>query len=98
MRPVRGRPSRSNASDDVWRNGKATAMVIGGPIVATDAVCAPAVVSAISLCTGPTIGKGGCGCNELCWSKGVICAMSSEDAVQPALSDCTRRIPCIQYG
>lgn len=43
MRPVRGRLSRSNASDDVWRNGKATAMVIGGPIVATDAVCAPAV-------------------------------------------------------
>ena len=59
MRPVRGRPSRSNASDELWRNGKATAMVIGGPIVATDAVYAPAVVSAISLCTGPTLWKGG---------------------------------------
>jgi hypothetical protein len=29
-------PSRSNASDELWRNGKATAMLIGEPIVATD--------------------------------------------------------------
>lgn len=66
MRPVRGRPSRSNASDDVWRSGKATAMVIGGPIVATDGVCAPAVVSAMSLCTHWTDNwEVGCGCNEL---------------------------------
>lgn len=41
--------------------GKATAMVIGGPIVATDAA------DAISFCTGPTIDdrEGGRGCNEL---------------------------------
>lgn len=29
-------PSRSNASDELWRNGKATAMLIGEPIVAMD--------------------------------------------------------------
>jgi hypothetical protein len=56
MRPVRGSPSRSNASDELWRNSKATAMVIGRPIVATDAVYAPALVSAIS---GPTLWRGG---------------------------------------
>lgn len=32
------RPSRSNASDELWRNGKATAVMIGGPIVATDGI------------------------------------------------------------
>lgn len=69
MRPVRGRPSRSYASDEMWRNSKATAMVIGGPIVATDAVCAPVC------CKRDIFVRGGVGVRgELWWSR-ILCGV-----------------------